>query len=150
MARVVIRDTDKGWKRLIRVLKSRKARYVDVGVMVANDARPDDATNTGLAMTHEFGLGVPERSFIRSTVDEKQLAYIKFMVTLFKQVITGKITQHQGMMIVGAKVEADMKAKIRAGIPPPNAPFTVAQKGSSTPLIDTGILVSSFDYEVGP
>lgn len=37
---------------------------------------------------------------------------------------------------------------INAGTPPPNAPSTVARKGSSTPLIDTGVLKGSVGYEV--
>lgn len=30
----------------------------------------------------------------------------------------------------------------------PNSPVTIARKGSSVPLIDTGHLVNSFDYEI--
>jgi hypothetical protein len=43
-----------------------------------------------------------------------------------------------------------MKAYVRAGIDPGLAASTVAAKGSSTPLIDKGELLSSIDYEVGP
>ena len=151
MARkLIIQDRDRGWNRVKRTIKDRRVRYVDVGVMAEHDLRSDDVMNTFLAMVHEFGLGVPERSFIRSTVDEKRLVYMKFIKALAGKVALGVMTKKQALMLLGAKVEADMKRTIRAGIDPPNSPSTIAAKGSSKPLIDTGQLVSSIDYEVGP
>jgi hypothetical protein len=147
---LIIKDRDKGWNRAKRYIRDRKAQYVDVGVMTVHDLRSDDVTNTMLAMVHEFGLGVPERSFIRSTVDEKQLEYIKFMHKLGGLVAVGKMTKKQALTLLGAKVEADMKTNIRSGIEPALAASTVASKGSSKPLINTGQLASSIDYEVGP
>lgn len=147
---VIVRDRDRGWKKLRSMLRDRKAEYVDVGVMSEHDMRSDDVGNLMLALVHEFGLGVPERSFIRDTIDQNTSEYISFIKALAVQVVIGRISKKTALALLGAKVEADMKKLIRSGIEPALDPVTVARKGSSTPLIDTGQLVSSLDYEVGP
>jgi hypothetical protein len=48
-----------------------------------------------------------------------------------------------GMVAVG-----DVQRRIVQRIPPPNAPSTIAKKGSDVPLIDTGRLRQSVDYTV--
>lgn len=145
-----IKSIDRGWRKLGKTVKKTRPRYVDVGVMEKHDARSDAVTNTMLAMVHEFGLGVPERSFIRDLIDENRLIYIKFIKKLAEQEVLGRIDRMTTLNLLGAKVEADMKGRVRDHIPPPNVDATVARKGSSTPLIDTGQLLSSIDYEVGP
>ena len=49
---------------------------------------------------------------------------------------------------LGEKVVADVQRKIVALKDPPNAPSTIAKKGSANPLIDTGRLRQSIDFEV--
>jgi hypothetical protein len=41
-----------------------------------------------------------------------------------------------------------IKQRIANGIAPPNSPYTIARKGSSKPLIDTGQLRNSITYQV--
>ncbi|MEM8168046.1 hypothetical protein Q4R38_18910, partial [Morganella morganii] len=50
--------------------------------------------------------------------------------------------------IVGEKLSGEVKRKIQSGINPELDPKTVARKGSSKPLIDTGNLLQSITYEV--
>ena len=59
--------------------------------------------------------------------------------------------------ILGAKAQADIQARIRAGIAPPLAASTLRRKlaltrkgakGEPKPLIDTGQLVASITYRV--
>jgi hypothetical protein len=151
MARgLVITDRDRGWNRVKRAIMDKRVKHVDVGVLAEHELRSDDVSNLLLAMVHEYGLGVPERSWLRNLIDEKQLEYVKFMKKLGGLVALGKMTKKQALTLVGAKVEADMKKNIRAGIQPELADSTVAAKGSSGTLIDKGEFVSSIDYKVGP
>jgi hypothetical protein len=147
---VTFRDRDLGWKKLGKTLKSRKDRVTTVGVHADRDARSDMANNLMLAMVHEFGLGVEERSWLRDTIDANESVYILFINKLAGQVLLGRITQKQAIILLGAKVKADMKNRIVAGISPPNSEITKARKGSSTPLIDSSQFINSIDYEVGP
>ena len=147
---MVIKDTDRGWKKLRRTLALKRPRYVDVGVLTKHDARSDDVTNTMLAMIHEFGIGpIPSRSFIRDTIDIEKQEIVHFIRKLAERVVTNTISKRVALTLLGAMVEASMKGRVSAGLTPPLKESTIVRKGSSKPLIDTGQLISSLDYEVG-
>lgn len=40
-----------------------------------------------------------------------------------------------------------IKRRLTGG--PPNAPYTIEKKGSSTPLVDSGRLINAITYEIG-
>jgi hypothetical protein len=67
-----------------------------------------------------------------------------------RTVIEGKRTSDQVLEILGQRAVGQIQERIASGIAPANAPSTVAKKGSSTPLIDTGVLRSSITYQVKP
>jgi HK97 gp10 family phage protein len=48
----------------------------------------------------------------------------------------------------GAVMANAMRRTIDAGVPPPNAPSTIAQKGSSKTLFDTGLMYGEIQSEV--
>jgi hypothetical protein len=96
-----------------------------------------------LATIHEFGLGVPERSFIRSWADakrEKIRALIRHHVK--KSLTLGEM--RQALDRIALLLQADAQKWISDGnVKPPLAEKTIARKKSSVPLIDSGILRSS-------
>jgi hypothetical protein len=110
----------------------------------------DGALEPGKALTvaelgaiHEFGLGVPQRSFIRGWFDESIERNRELLNSQLKLVVAGKLPLAQALERVALKCEADVKRRIRNRIPPPNAPATIAKKGSSVPLIASGQLRAS-------
>lgn len=138
-------DRDRGWKKLITELKkANDASRAVVGIF-GEDAVKDHGgvPNIDIAEKNEFGVGVPERSFIRATVDQKEKEIQGQMKASFLSVIDKKSTFKQALEQIGLYVEGQIKKRIAGGIPPPNAPSTIAKKGSSTPLIDTGQLRAS-------
>ena len=116
-------------------------------------------TNAHLASIHEFGavvqqgtreITIPERSFIRSTVD-KNNNYKEVIHKLGLAIITGKLTSiPDALKVLGEKITSDIKRSIEQGIPPPNAPSTIKPKGSSKPLIDSGQMKNAVTYDVHP
>ena len=54
----------------------------------------------------------------------------------------------EGLAAAGAAGAEAIRAYIDAGVPPPNAPPTVARKGFNQPLVDTGELYSAFTYSI--
>ncbi len=105
-----------------------------------------------VAAIQEFGAPsahIPQRSFVRATVDNNRDAIRKLQSSLAKQIVKGKITKQVALERIGARVEGMIKKAIAAGIEPANAPSTIARKGSSTPLISTGQLRSAISFEVG-
>lgn len=150
---VRIREVDHGAKALFERVAKMKKGAVDVGIFAELGSAQKSKGATGLtvldvAAFHEFGLGVPERSFLRGYVDENQArirGMIKSIATLIEQ---GKLDQNVALERLGMTIVGEIQKRIAQGIPPPNAPSTIAQKGSSTPLIDTGQLRSSITHKV--
>lgn len=151
---MTVLDIDHGWadfEKRINALSS--TAHVLVGVQGgAGDAqhRDSEMTVAELASIHEFGLGVPERSFLRSTMDENEGALLRLAARLGQGVIDGAFTQPQALGLLGEHATGLVVEKIRSHIPPPNAPSTIAGKGSSTPLIDSAQLVQAITHEVRP
>jgi hypothetical protein len=101
-------------------------------------------TNADVATFHEFGTStIPQRSFIRAWYDEDQ-EFIR--TTLQKQmglVVAGKLTTEVASERIALAFEGAVKKRISRGIPPPLQPETIARKGSSRALVDTGQLRAS-------
>lgn len=156
MSRVTVKD--KGAAKLLeRACELAKGATVRVGVLddATKNVEPGDAPSKlsllEVAAQHEFGApaaGIPQRSFIRATVDEKRADIGRLQLALAKQVLAGKLTPDQALEQMGAKVAAWCQTRIAEGISPALQPETVRRKGSSTPLIDTGQLRSSITYRV--
>ncbi len=149
---VKISDTDKGFAKLLAEAAKAKKGTVDVGIL-AKEGAESSSTNPKLtvyeiATFNEFGLGVPERSFIRGYVDDKEQAIRDDIKKLALLVVQGKKTTEEALDLLGLKVVGGMQKRISDGILPANAPSTIARKGSSKPLIDTGQLRSSITHRV--
>ncbi len=122
---------------------------ITVGVH-ADDAAHTHGTGEGLtvgdiATIHEFGApaaNIPERSFIRAWADEALASgYIATTLrTQMQQVVAGKRPLEQALNRCALAFEGAVKQRIANNIPPPLAPATIARKGSSVALIDTGQL----------
>ena len=108
----------------------------------------DDLTVADVAMFNEFGLGVPERSFIRAWYDEQLEENKAKFRKLQAAVLRDELTQEQAFKQLGLVFVGDIQRRISNGIPPANAESTIARKGSSTPLINTGQLRSAVASEV--
>ncbi|HXU01515.1 MAG TPA: hypothetical protein VN903_11005 [Polyangia bacterium] len=100
-----------------------------------------------LGAIHEFGAGVPERSFLRAWFEENQSAVTAQALSRFKVAQAGKATWQQVADQLALWAAAGVQRRIVAGIPPELAQSTIQRKGSSTPLINTGVLKSAISGE---
>lgn len=139
---------DQGYKDLLQRVRECKTGFVEVGILTGEAEATHDGKLTVLdvAEMNEFGLGVPERSFIRAFFDEYEQEAIQILQNILSTLVQRKITKKQALMQVGLLLVAKCQARIRAHIDPPNSKITEQRKGSSTPLIDTGQLVSSITF----
>lgn len=143
------RVVDLGFKEIMRRFNSLDGWGTSVGVHEDAGPRGEEIGNVQLALIHEFGAArIPERSFERRTFDANLEDYVKMFAVGADDVMDGA---SPGAVVgkIGEKSVADTVETIREGIPPPNAASTVARKGSSTPLIDTGQLVQSIQSKTG-
>ena len=143
-----IKDTDKGYKaRLAGLLSLKAPAHVDVGILESAGAEADGTSVIDVAFWNEFGTAtIPERSFIRAWFDEAEPQLREEFTKLMHGVAAGKRTRAEVLELMGQRMVGQVQERISAGIPPENAPSTAARKGSTTPLIDTGVLRSSVTY----
>lgn len=83
---------------------------------------------------------IPERSFIRSTFDEKNDEWMEFLESQIEKVCELEIDAQTVFKRLGAKIVGDIQEKIRDIRSPKNSPLTVENKGVDNPLIHTGEL----------
>lgn len=83
-------------------------------------------------------VNIPERSFIRSTFDEKNDEWMDFLEKQIEKLCELEIDAQTVFKRLGARIAGDIQDKIRDIRTPPNAPLTIENKGSDNPLIDTG------------
>lgn len=143
------------WAALVRRLRVSQDPFVKVGVLQSHGAgkkhADGDATLVEVATAHEFGAGpIPERSFIRRTIREKERAIVGLQAKLTAQVVEGRLTMERALQLIGAFVAGEIKKRIAEGapIPPPLKAATIEAKGSSRPLVDTGQLAGAVAWEV--
>lgn len=150
MARSKVIDKDRGWNAIKGRMEFTKAKnHVAVGIQGEDAlASHGESTNVEIGTKHEFGMGVPERSFVRATIDANLNAYRRLARTLGTRMVDGGVNRSRALGLLGQKAEADIKNRIRARIDPPLAPVTIDRKGSSVPLIDTGQMINAITSEV--
>ena len=123
-------------------------------VRIGYPAGPTEQDGTPLALiaaVHEFGStvrNIPERSFLRSTMNENMAKYIRMNRGNLQRVVNGHQSMHTALSLLGQVAVGDVKRKIRNGPFAELQPSTIRRKGSSKPLIDSGMLMQSVTYEV--
>jgi hypothetical protein len=148
-----VRDIDHGFKALKARVQQMKGSFVKVGFMEGQE-RTDDGETSSMVMvaaSNEYGTEdgrIPERSFMRSTFDEKREELGRIMAAETRAILDGRKDPRLSLRLVGEKHQGDVIRKIRSHPPPPNAESTIKAKESSGTLIDSGQMAQSVRYEV--
>ena len=93
--------------------------------------------------------GIPERPFLASAMRDNRNKYRDGMKTSAKKLLLGQTSLQTVLSKLGIMAQGDIQESITSWTTPPNAPSTIEQKGSSSPLIDTGEMRASITYLVG-
>ena len=156
-------DTDMGLENIFKELETLKSMCVKVGVTedAGAQAAEGGATIAQIASWNELGvLGppasqngggkwfIPPRPFIRGFADGKREQIAKMLEKLGGLVSGGKLKAAEAMARLGEYGQGGVKSYIRNGAFTPNADFTIAKKGSSKPLIDSGATRNAIRYQV--
>ena len=175
-------DRDRGWDRFQKEVKKFEGAFTKVGVQAGERRKDDQADMVLIAAVQEFGavidvtpamrkylhsiglhlktstktIKIPERSFIRTPMDDNRDKIQKVINKLYGQVTEGIInsdgarvpmTAEKAIAVLGEFAEGIIKKAITDIDTPANNPFTIARKGSSNPLIDKGQLRQSIRHE---
>lgn len=142
-----VTDTDRGFSNIMRALNDLAGEPISVLVGVSGTKNSDMVI---IAASNEFGTEdghIPERSFVRSTVDDGASEIADDLEAVIDAVLDGSDIDTR-LGLVGEKWVGKIKQKIRDIDTPPNAPSTIARKGSDNPLIDGGRLRNSITWQI--
>jgi len=143
-------DNDLGYKEWLKQMRNLADKpFTKIGVLGEGESNEEGVTVLEYASYNEFGTkDIPERSFIRSTVDERKRRIFGKAFQLQEAIFKGRMTVDTALAIMGTLIKGNIVQKIVNLRSPANAASTIRAKGSSNPLIDTGRLRQSIDYEV--
>lgn len=167
-----ITDRDLGLKKILKDISvmAKKPR-VAVGIRgasgLAKKKGPDGKdsiafTLVDVATVQEFGSesrNIPARAPIRNAVEKNKEKYFEQKKKIWDAVVLGGTTENsiaRALGILGESVRSDIRAGIRANLPPPLAVATIERRrhraiaptNSTTALQDTGQLVQGMTYKV--
>ena len=153
---------------LVRELQYLASHQVEIGIF-ADASRDGAVPMLVIAAANEFGakipkrqarfedlddgnpekwIIIPERSYLRAWFDENVDVLQATMERLIGQVVEGKISGRAALETIGGYVVTHVQAYMVDLKTPPNAPSTIARKGSSNPLIHTGQLKDAITWRV--
>lgn len=114
MSAKTIEFKDHGMRNLVRAFKDNKKISVRVGVLAGNTQRTKTKkSNAEIGYKHEFGIGVPRRSFLRMPLIEHLQKYLDksgaFDKAAVRQVIKDGsfVPWYEKVAIVAERVVAD-------------------------------------------
>lgn len=144
MASEVI-DTDRGFDELVKQLADLSKDDLSVEVGIFEEAGPEIVTR---AAANEFGTAtIPERSFMRSTIDEGKSKIADDLSNATENILRGEPAK-SAMDGVGRRWAEEIKKTIRDMSQPPNAPSTIAKKGRDDPLVDSTDMMNAVTHKV--
>lgn len=155
--------------KLLEVLDALWSHQIQIGIFGS-----DGSTILMIAAVHEFGckitvtpkmrgylrsqgmylkastkqITIPERSFIRSSYDKETDKIINRANKLLERVLRLELPVQTFFELLGSYIVGVMQEYLTDLRTPPNSPFTIARKGSSNPLIDTGRLRQAITHKV--
>lgn len=149
-----------------KTVKSLNGKKVNVGVL--------EGENAWLAAIHEYGcrinvtpkmraflhhqgfhlraettvIVIPERSFLRTGHDVNIKKIMDQSEVLLADVLGGTMSEDEFLKTIGVLMSSEIKDYARNLRTPPNHPYTIKQKGSANPLVDSGNMIGGITYEV--
>jgi hypothetical protein len=148
------------WDELLARAHKLHNAYVKVGILESKGAGEMHRTDGGDALTlveimavHEIGSSdgrIPERAPIRTTFLVRAKDELVAMQTkLARAIVTDGMDPIKALKLLGTWSAAAVKRTItEEDLPPPLRASTIARKGSTKPLVDTGLLKNSISFEV--
>lgn len=93
-------------------------------------------------------IRIPERSFLRAGHDACIDKVLRNADRLLRLVICGRLSEEEFLDAIGENLASKIKAYAVDLSKPANHSFTVEEKGSSNPLVDTGDMIEGISFEV--
>ena len=145
---MTVRGGDKLAAELQRMAGAvNSAERVKVGFL-AGATYPDGTPVAMIAAIHNWGApraGIPPRPFFSNMIGKKQQEWGPATGNLL---VANQYDALKTLQMVGEAVAGQLRQEIVDTNDPPLAQSTIDRKGFSKPLVDTGHMLNSVDYEV--
>ena len=139
-------------KKFFKEIEKLKKLQVRVGYQQGKAFHEEEGKKVDLldvAMFNELGTSrTPSRPFMRDSVDDNIDSITKFCQAQIKGIANGSKDAESALNAIGVMQVGLVQKTIVEGNFVPNAPSTIAKKGSDKPLIDTGLMRQSVHYVI--
>lgn len=149
---------DLGWLGILDQLAKAESSYVKAGFQVGSQTKNQrkgtrrkkgNQSMPEIAAQNEYGTKtIPARPFMSTAVDMNRAVINDYIEKQYKAILDGRATTDKALGLIGQLMTGLIQKRIRQIVYPPNAPSTIARKGSSKPLIDFGQMIQSVRYQV--
>lgn len=134
--------------RFQKMLKELADKEVRIGFQHGKATEDDGTDVCDVAAWNELGtVNMPSRPFLRKSVDENEDRINGFLQSTKADLVKG-VPAEQILKEIGIFQKDLIQEKITEGSYEPNVASTIRRKGSSKPLIDTGRMRQSVNYEI--
>lgn len=128
--------------------KTGGVRYPSVRPEYATEGEKDPPTVVSVAYRNEFGVGVPKRDFMKQSRRGAEDVMKEKIRKLSPRIARGGTTKGKIVDILAPFVTDVFKETIVRLSTPANSERTIEIKGSSNPLVDSGLMGQVLTYEV--
>ena len=140
------------YNRILQQLALARKSYVTIGLHEGAGSYENGEDVISVGIDNEFGVNVPERSFMRSAIDEHLQQIDEWREEGLTNIIDKGWTTEKALQSLGFKVQVLIQNKIQSDIPPPNAPSTTERKikegKAPRTLLDTRLMLRSVTFKV--
>ena len=144
---VEVKLIDHGFDNIIRQALKLDGKGVKVGIRRGKGSH-DGTDMLDIAVYNHFGTDtIPARPFVSDCAEKNAGQIQEAQKRLVYRVYQGGLSADGALAELGAWYVNVQKGHILHGGWTPNAPATIKRKGSNKPLVDTGQLVNTVDWE---
>ena len=146
---MTVRDRRGDWDALVARIRRLGRAKLTVGIHGEDTDRDDgDATNALVGTVHEFGLGVPRRSFLNDTIDQRRREVAAILTRAVRAVAAAPGARPLDR--AAQEIAGLVQTRIAEGIEPALGAAALAERerrggdsGEGVPLILSGQLRAS-------
>lgn len=147
-------DKDLGWKTIKRKTRFLDGKTIKAGVLSSAGNGKNGVSIAFYASCNEYGTygsgsewqRIPPRPFMAITAYEKKM-WRTSVKRCVENIMDGAEVISE-LNAVGGEMKKDIKNNIGKNKYAPLSPVTIARKGHSIPLMDSGDLYDAIDFEV--
>lgn len=154
------------FESLLKAIKTVDEKSVKVGLLEskggANRAEGSPMTIAGIGAIHEFGTLyatnadgeqlIPERRWLRGTFETYRAELVDMQVKITKALFANRVKPDQALKLLGVWAANKVKFYVKGtdNVQPPLAQSTIDRriKNSTRPLVDTGLMINSVNYDL--